>query len=262
MDTDIKPEEGMVAFLDILGYTSFLINNEPEEAAETILPHLLGAPENVDKFYESTFKESEHKPTIKDHVNHIKWMIFSDTILLTNAYEPGDSEKDKASRWYYFLITLIILYRQLFDNGLPVRGGVSHGKFLVVQGRCFAGRSIIAAFQLANNLDLAAVALDQSVRKELEKIKGAPNISGINLLVLDYLVATKSQPPQKMDVLIPTMPKLGPLDFSDIRQVVAESFWKNKKDLGPDVISKLENTELFFRFARMRKPNLFSEMKV
>jgi hypothetical protein len=54
-----------------------------------------------------------------------------------------------------------------------------------------------------------------------------------------------------MYLLAPTSPVSNP----DIKQAVAECFWKHKKDMDPEAVEKMENTELFFRFLRMTKPN-------
>ena len=132
-----------------------LQNNEPEDAAEIVLDHLLKAPESVHSLYEKIFDGSTNdalKNAVKDELARWRWLIFSDTILIANAYESDDSEVARGARWVPFLYALSMLYRHLFENGLPIRGGVCYGRFLIKES-CFAGRSIIAAYQLANNLE-------------------------------------------------------------------------------------------------------------
>ena len=256
----IKPEVGMVAFLDILGYTNFLQNNEPEEAAGTVLEYLLGAPKKANEQYESLFNENENsvKDTLKQHVAHFKWLIFSDTILITNSYEHGDSEEQKRLRWKVFLATLILLYRNLFENGLPIRGGVGYGKFFV-KDNCFVGRPIIAAYQLAHRLDLAAIAMDPSAIQEMSTLGLFAKSDVWEAISVEYLAPTKQQASEKMRLLQVSFAALPRLRIPHIRQAVAESFWKHKKDLPPEVVEKLNNTELFFRFAKMANPKLFSD---
>jgi hypothetical protein len=259
LETEIKTQEGMVAFLDILGYSSFLQNNEPEEAAKTVRNHLLNAPENTKKVFEQLYKDPT-ATVVKKHVDSFRWLIFSDTILLTNSYQPEDSQKTKALRWLMFLMTLATLYRNLFCNGLPIRGAVSYGKYFVEE-HCFAGRSIIGAYQLSNSLNLAGIVLDRKSVKEafetLEVTRHYPKVTA--LLVLEYLVPLKNQDPQSMHVLSPMFPQTPRLQLSDIRQGVAECFWKHKKDLRPEVLEKIHNTEFFFRFAKMTDPKMFEK---
>lgn len=257
LETEIRTEEGIVAFLDILGYSSFLQNNEPEEAAKTVRDHLLNAPENTKKVFEKVYKEPT-ATAVKKHVDRFRWLIFSDTILLTNSYKPEDSQTAKALRWTVFLMTLAVLYRNLFRNGLPIRGGVFYGKYFVEE-HCFAGRSIIGAYELANSLNLAGIALDVRAVKEavetLEITKHYPKVTA--KLLLEYLVPLKNQEPRSMHVLSPIFPLTPPLHLSDIRQGVAECFWKHKKDLRPEVVEKMDNTEFLFRFAKMTNPKMF-----
>jgi hypothetical protein len=247
----------MVAFLDILGYSSFLQNNEPEEAAKTVRDHLLNAPDNTKKVFEKVYKDPT-ATAVKKHVDSFRWLIFSDTILLTNSYKPEDPQNTKALRWAVFLMTLAILYRNLFRNGLPIRGGVSYGKYFVEE-HCFAGRSIIGAYELSNSLNLAGIAIDAHVVKEaletVEITKHYPKVTAG--LLLEYLVPLKNQEPRSMHVLSPIFPVTPRLELSDIRQGVAECFWKHKKDLRPEVVEKMHNTELFFRFAKMTNPKMF-----
>lgn len=263
MDKDnTATQEGMVAFMDILGYTSFLQNNEPEVAAQTVLNNLLNAPKSVDDFFDKAIETvggtnaSEGAKFIKNQVDRQKWLIFSDTILVTSAYEPTDSAIEKAFGWSLFLQSLRMLYRHLFENGLPIRGGVCHGRFFI-KNTCFAGRSIISAYQLANRLELSAIALDESAIEEVTKIDKEAHSMMLPIHSVKYLVPTKNQTYEKMHVLLPSTNLQPTLDVSDVRQLVAESFWKHSKDLGPGVLTKLDNTELFFRHVKMTNPKVF-----
>ena len=259
MATSGKCEDGMVAFLDILGYANFLQKNEPEEAVEIVLKHLMVAPKRVEEFYKMLFKEDEATGIkAKNLLDGMKWLIFSDTILLLSADDPKDSVKIKGIKWGIFLVSIVVLYRHMFDNGLPVRGSICHGKFVVKEG-CFAERSIIDAYQLANRLELAAVALNQSAKKQLETMEPKQISQLFDKFLFEYPAPCKNQSTEKLYFLPPSLDELSPrIDIANIRQVVAESFWSHKKDHSPEVLRKLDNTELFFRYAKMKDPDMFS----
>jgi hypothetical protein len=182
----------MVAFLDILGYSNFLQNNEPEQAATIVRDCLLNAPTNIKNVVEKIDTKNSAREPIKKAVDRFKWLIFSDTILVTNSYAPKDSDKTKAFSWIIFLAVLGILYRKLFNDGLPIRGGVCYGNYFVEEN-CFAGRSIIAAYRLSNSLNLAGITLDHSSMEELNIIKARsyyPKLA--DSLLVNYLVPMKN----------------------------------------------------------------------
>lgn len=59
----------------------------------------------------------------------------------------------------------------------------------------------------------------------------------------------------KLLTMIPTLQ--GSPFSSDLRQEVAESFWKHNKDMPTNLMDKLENTELLLRYIKMNGPHLF-----
>jgi hypothetical protein len=221
MGVEMKSEQGMVAFLDILGYSNFLENNEPEQAANTVLQTLLDLPKTILDLELTIMKHTETKDDIAAHLKKFKWAIFSDTIVLTNAYMANDSTITKGERWIMFMLNLTTVFSHLFVHGLPVRGAVCFGDYFVTQ-QCFAGRPIVKAHRLATRLDLAAIVFDDSAKHELQKSSEADEsiARAMEIISLDYLIPMKNDPHEKMRVLMPSLPALPGMKTSDFRQFV------------------------------------------
>ncbi len=258
IEDGIEINKGMVAFLDILGYANFLENNDPKQAAEIVLRCLLNSKDIAPDTCKSLFMEGKHFGLFKSLFDDIKWLIFSDTIVLLNSYGEDDTEQRRILRWKVFFLLLIALYRHLLDNGLPVRGSITYGDFFV-KDYCFAGRSIISAYKLSNRLDLSAIVLDQSALDELIRVRPSSDFHDFAHMRFEYLIPMKNQPSKKMYALYPSLKVVSSSKINDLRQGIAESFWKHNKDIHPEVTPLLNNTELFFRHAKMNQPNIFEK---
>ena len=75
-------KKGIVALLDILGYQSFLENNEPSTAVDEVLKALIDAPTYTKNHLKDVFAKHEE---IVHMVDSMQPLIFSDSILLTLA---------------------------------------------------------------------------------------------------------------------------------------------------------------------------------
>lgn len=240
------PTEGIVGFFDILGYKSFLANNSVEQAAQEVLDTLSNIDKRVgDLMFPS--KEKSHEKLLAK----FKWLVFSDTILLTTTFEDAKDARAKAHHWISFVLVCLMLNRHLFDYGLPLRGCLSNGHFLLVNN-CFAGEPIIKCYEMVKDLELAATVLTDDAKKHLEGLTREagldPQFASIGML--DYLVPRKSEKKEKLRTLNPCgvwAPFIPEIKKTDIRQYVLDSFWSFKKDLPPEVIQKVTNTELFLR---------------
>jgi hypothetical protein len=252
-----EPQIGVIGFFDILGYASFLENNKPEQAAEIVLGQLLNLKDAVSSLQKHIFETDELVEAYREGISRMKWLVFSDTVLLALPYDPEADEKGKAFSWLLFLMNAVMLYRHMFDNGLPIRGTVSFGSFFI-KGTCFAGRPIIEAYRAAQRMDLSCIALADSASAEMSALRARDHIDLIDSLAVEYLVPLKDSKEARLQVIPPSHARLPKLPHSDLRQAVAECFWCHNKDLSPHSLRKLDNTELFFRFFKMRWPGIFS----
>jgi hypothetical protein len=247
----VSSKEGIVGFFDILGYMNFLENNEPAEAADIVVNTLLNIPEQIRTEAETWF--GGRKERFIEGVQQAKWLIFSDTILLALPYDTEAPPEERFNQWTSFLLTSIRLFRKMFDHGLPLRGAIVSGSF-VMEGSCFAGRTIIEAYRLAHSLDLSAIVLDHPAEKDVISAFEENNY-GLQHMCFSYLVPLKQGKTERYMILSPTSCN-NPFS-GEIRQIIAESFWQHKKDVSPEVMSKFNNTEMYFRFVKMKHGHVF-----
>jgi hypothetical protein len=238
-------ENGFVGLFDILGYQSFLENNEPNEAMEEVLQALRSMPAAAVDSIAGTFTDTEFQKAVAV-AKQIRHLIFSDTVLLT----LGLPEKhDKATRNGYllvFLLQTIILSRKMFDFGLPLRGAITFGDYSV-QDHCFVGKPIVEAYRTASRVDAAAVVLGDSCLNNANEAFG--KYSSIGLMLGEYLMPMKGGAPERKKVVnIAAFPVDGLRLQGDERALVAECFWKHGKDIPPTAFQKLTNTEMLLRF--------------
>jgi len=242
----MSSQTGIAGFFDILGYENLLQKNEPEEIAETIIPFLIGVlPEVTDKLKEVLTSNQEYLH--KTIIDSIKWLVFSDTILLTIAFQ--ESEEDVSwVKWACFLAVCISLQKKMFKKGLPLRGAINYGKFYI-KDTCFAGRAIIEAYRLCNQLEFSACVLTENCREEIKKIKSERLIELLySLFLIDYLVPKKDGESQMLTLAADTYDS----EKEDMTTQVLKAFWGHKKDIPIHVQKKVASTEQWLRFLRLK----------
>ena len=254
--TERVSQNGLVGFFDILGYQAFLEANTPETAAEKVLDTLpkldKGMPDKMLKLFRT--EGVEH---VAGFVNKINWLVFSDTVLLTLDLSEVTGPELQDLHWAVFLTQSCILWKSMFEFGLPLRGAITKGPYLV-QKSCFAGRPIVEAYKLASDINCAGVVIDASVI-EWSKAKTTNHLTP-NALHFNYSFPSKTRGFVENAALNVTF---WPQDnqqrwAGDIRQLVHESFWAHSKSVGPGVPEKIENTERLLRFLKMKWPAGFS----
>lgn len=246
----IPAYKGLVAFIDILGYQNLLTKIEPEVIAEKILPILGAMKEKTTDKIRSELKS----PSIIDRFELLfsktNWVSFSDTILVTLSVDESEASKHQIFQWTAFLYMCAVLHKHLFEIGLPARGAIEYGKF-VVKDSFFAGQSIVDAYKLGSKIEIATCAVsNQAYQRYLQLIaKVDPTAIDPNLLILEYLVQVKNEPEQ----LIPTLIWKAD-DEADLRSFVLKSFMAHEKDLPLAAKSKALNTEHWLEFIRLNRP--------
>lgn len=247
----IKIQTGLIGFFDILGYQSFLENNDPEVATSEVLSIISGVGDSISKHFLS-FEEMSSED-IKRMVNSIQWLVFSDTILM--AMEGAATDLDES---FLFLGVAGMLCRHMFDFGLPLRGAIKRGTYQIAKS-CFAGRAIVEAYQIETSLELAACVLDESELSRMHETaaddKEAKEL--IDAIIVKYMTPVKGNLYKKLPLLnfLPLEgPKAKPLT-PDIHQMVLESFWGHNKDITLSAQIKANNTENFLRFLRHKFPH-------
>jgi hypothetical protein len=196
---------------------------------------------------------------IKEISVAIKWLVFSDTVLLTLDMKKVEPPSHRLMYWFVFLAHCSSLWKSMFAFGLPLRGAITTGEYLV-EKTCFAGRPIVEAYKLANDINCAGVVIADSA---IELFK--PDIieaETSEFLHFDYsfpsvtgAFAERAALNVMFSVLEDQKKWAG-----DIRQLVHESFWAHNKSNGPGVPEKIENTEGLLRFLKMKWPHGFVDL--
>jgi len=200
-------KHGIIGFFDILGYGSLLENNEPEDIYKEFYPIL----ENLEEYFKYNFKviikrkekiiDIKHK--FQNLIDDIKWFVISDTILITFNTSKY-SKEEMCFSWTIFLAACTMLQIKMFQEGLPLRGVINYGKY-IVKNNFFAGRPIIEAYKISKDLDFAACVLTLKAIKIFFKDKNILEQSkGIRLILnpfLNYFVPKKGNKKIRMDTL-------------------------------------------------------------
>jgi len=127
---------GLIGFFDILGYQNFLENNSATESALNVLKIITDIPKEIKHLNKQVAKTT---PDIKDFDDHLKHLVFSDTLVFTLDYpENVDAEWIDNAR-VFIEAASAALTAKMFENGLPVRGVIHEGDF-ITKDMCFALR--------------------------------------------------------------------------------------------------------------------------
>lgn len=244
----IKSEFGFVGYFDILGYQTFLENNDPDAAAQVILDTILRLEKDMPR---KIRKELDTDSLIHGLISKIKWLVFSDTVLLTLSLD-----ETKVPLYYrpshlgVFLMQCAYLWQEMFDFGLPLRGVVTAGPFSI-QKTCFVGKSIVDAYKTTTQVGFAGcVITDTAINWADANAKSMGELH--DTLYYKYAVPYSGNRYENGYVL--NVAAFKGYHEQDVRQAVHESFWKHNKDLGTGVQEKIEQTERYLRFLRMRFP--------
>ena len=269
-------ETGFVGFFDILGYKSFLESGITDVTFKII--EILGGLSKRDSENNKLHKAvighmgdyftPDHPAScdLRWELDRVKTLIVSDSILLWSSYEEGRDRSKRPGQAASFLVIASILERLMFEEGLPIRGAIAFGDFIVVEN-VFAGKPIVQAYTLGESLDLAACAIHPTAESEFETLLTiAPDESMLNadgMPLVRYPVPTKTGKTDLellcLNLAWPTLTGYKPLkDRTDPRRYVQEQFSAYHKQVGQNEISKVENTEKFLRFLESQFPYLFN----
>ena len=245
-------KKGIIGFFDILGYKNFLENNEVGEAVSEVLKTLAEMPIAAQAYVKKTVNSTQDSGPLPQ----TEHLVFSDTILLTSGYDEEESKERKELRWILFLFQTAVLTRKMFDYGLPLRGAITFGEYVVqTKGSCFAGRPIIEAYNSASGINVSAVILSKSADEEMSELSVDGDVKiAMEQWLVSYLVPMKAASPIRSKIIDFTVfkePTFKSLD-RDVRSLVFDCFSSHSKDVPPSVYEKLNNTEMLLRFLLKR----------
>ncbi len=240
---------GWVGFFDILGYLNLLERNEPESIAEEVIPILTGAKttllDDINFLFSHLHGSEKDIPgEIKTIINSLQSIVFSDSILLTMPLLNEDNFQEDIAT-FIFQMACSGIQTDLFKAGLPLRGSIDFEKFFV-QDSCFAGRPIVTAYQLCQQLELSACVLSDGAATKFLSLNfnsfKNPDYAKWSF-VTEYLVPMKGGDRHMKTIIAPV-----PNKSTDVRDQVFEAFWGHRKDISQSANSKARNTEQWLRY--------------
>ena len=253
-------KEGIVGFFDILGF-KHVADVETDEA-------LAGVARLVeDKILRIRDRLAQEIPSEAALFNSsVHSCIFSDTILLWCEIpvppHPYSAEYE-VIYWNAFFRVCTGLMRLMFNDGFPLRGAISAGKFFV-KGYCFVGRPIMRCHSVQSATQWSGCVLDKAAEEKLQSLWRAPDAADYRTIMervcVEYAVPWKRKTSTPTDrVAGPTALVLkwfhedlgrAPDDIAaEIPDAVRRSFQANgKQTLSQAAEEKLRNTVKFLQF--------------
>jgi len=241
-------QTGLVALIDILGYQNLLTRNEPEIIAQEVIPILLGIRVKVEGLLTQHSKEGVTKELRDAVIEQMKWVSFSDTILLALPVSqerwPDDPLNTReVFTWIFFLMAVQFVHSELFSAGLPTRGAIDYGKYYI-KDSCFAGRTIVNTYQLSQQIEMSACVFTEDAAKQWKHVGREFQQSPFDVYALEYLVPTKDGDKR----MLVTRAKPSGINSANIHESVMRAFWGNRKEIPQTVRPKIENTEQWLDF--------------
>jgi hypothetical protein len=250
---EIKTEQGFVAFFDILGYQQIIKNNDVKKAASIINAFIINVPsliENKLKEIIEPFSKTDYEKELLDISQKLKCIILSDSIILKL---PCSLEGSRAiNEIMIFFLSCSNLMRTMFEKGLPLRGTISFGQYYINDTyTCLAGKPIVDAYTLTSAQNWSGCILDEEAQKAYMKpfliAQIEPNAL-LKVLAIDYSVPFKSEErPYKVINWACLNNTLISKISGDIREFVTNAFLRHNKEVAGDVLTKINNTEIFIR---------------
>ncbi len=259
---------GVVAFFDILGYKAFLKHSQSDEVATLVVKTIANAEDAVLSYFEKTSDGEEDAKEFMGHARAVTWVVFSDTLLLLCPFETSMSQVDVVRRWHVVILSAQILSKYMFGVGLPLRGCISYGDF-IHEGNCFAGKTILEAYEFAESLQVAATVIHPTAFDELRStvepfaLRQDPTAKLIlmrSLVRYEVKMASAVQQLHTLNFLIVKGITGVPSAWvGDCNEIVMRSFTQHNKTLGEKEQAKAENTTAYLRFLENKFPGSLSE---
>jgi hypothetical protein len=123
-------DKGIIGFFDILGFQSFLENNRGE-TSRNVVDVLNNLEPEITKILTQIYSHYSSPEKVTKMVGYLKWLVFSDTILLYIELDETDDFRSRSNKWSVMNFASNVLWRHMFEIGLPLRGMIHTGDFFV-----------------------------------------------------------------------------------------------------------------------------------
>lgn len=261
---ELKPQQGLVGFFDILGYQQIIDNNDIAIAARLISTAIISLPGKVKSVLTGRFSAG-NRSAIESDLSAIECRVISDSIVAT-CPQTGKTPAEIHWNNILFVTYCAQLLRSSFDAGLPLRGAIDYGEYYLDKD-CFAGQPIIDAYRLSCRLPFSGAVATPKCAKLIDESteSGKPILDRfVSALLFPMTVELKNMGSQKLYLLnwISPFSDWG-TPPNDIRTFVYTSFHAHNKDIGDSARYKAELTELTIRksLSQTRAPEPKNEIQ-
>jgi len=245
-------QQGMVGVFDVLGYRALIYGNETRAVAEIITKIFKCLPEVTTSGILTPLDSPETVQWVGERIGRIDVRLFSDNILLTLPLNT--MEVDASVDIPHFLAYAAKLMRVAFDNGLPLRGAISHGEYFLAE-QCFAGKTILDCHEGAEDLQLAGCVVMPDTANYFEKVaRNTDTDLRFHQFIFPFVVPVRTG----QSIELPVLDWYLPMEDwgahqEDIHAYIINAFQAHSKVITPKELSKIDNTELMMRKSIQRK---------
>ncbi|MBA4072589.1 MAG: hypothetical protein C0497_12255 [Gemmatimonas sp.] len=99
-------------------------------------------------------------------LDRIATLVFADTIVLAQPLTPTSNPALFLHELVPFFAMVSLTCRRFFEAGLPLRGAISLGGF-VIRESCFAGEAVLQALKLERRLEFSGCALEDKTGRAI-----------------------------------------------------------------------------------------------
>jgi hypothetical protein len=162
--TPSKAKQAFIATLDIMGVTRIMLDAKACELQQ-IGDSIYNAFVDVKKSLEQGCLPCKLNP---EPLKHTKANSFSDTIVLSCAFNGTESDADRCNQTNAFFLKTMFAIHHMFRIGLPVRCGIDYGytyrtKDIVV------GLPCVNSFILSESLEFSGAILTDNAFKAYQE---------------------------------------------------------------------------------------------
>ena len=243
----VKVERGLVAYFDILGFTHIAADKDIARAAGLVIESLLEAQKRA---------EDELQPpeaVRRCFTENTRWVVFADSILILSPVLEQDPQPQV---WYEFFVICAALLKLMFNAGLPLRGAISEGRFVLID-RCYVGEPIVESIGLASNTEWSGCVVSRKAAEKLQTVLSRDERyrSHMQQKSVVYQVPFKvpcaecGKPPRLVIKWFPFGPYERPAGrTAAIEERVRDRFQAHNKALSDREAKKLQNTIRFLQY--------------
>jgi hypothetical protein len=266
MMDELKVQRGLVGYFDILGFKNLVMKNDVDAPMREVLKLINSSEEALKRHFRWVLGNSsiEENRRLEGSIQRTKWLMVSDSILIFLPCETIEFYD-----WIAFHVVAIHFLSGMFLFGLPLRGAITIGEFMIYKS-CYAGRAIVNAYNAASRLMLAGCVSASPFPFPLPQIPGRhpaeekESLDRYTRIIIEYKTPVKNKDKNaSLETVYENLSLLNYWLFSsellldretDTDRMVFDRFCAWKKDLADrNAGRKRAETERFVNFVKDNK---------